>query len=114
LVLAFIGPWILALSIPSCVATAPDVAVTIVIMATLTLMSIFSQPFAAAPGIIPRCIKTILEMIATDPAEQAWSHKLTLSYLEIYNEKVYDLLEPKENDLPSKRNAPVWAHQWPA
>ena len=31
--------------------------------------------------------------------------KVLVSYLEIYNEKVYDLLEPKEADLPIREDA---------
>ena len=26
-------------------------------------------------------------------------HRLTMSYLELYNEKIFDLLEPKDKDL---------------
>lgn len=50
------------------------------------------------PGIIPRAVEQIL-----NHAQQINSFaqvKLTISYVEIYNEKVYDLFQPKEQDLP--------------
>jgi kinesin family member 22 len=52
-----------------------------------------------APGIIPRVANRIMELAETiqKPTE------VFVSYLEIYNERVYDLLEPKtseDQDLP--------------
>jgi kinesin family protein 22 len=50
------------------------------------------------PGIIPRSIAQIMQMANDDESS------VTVSYLEIYNEKVYDLLQPKEQDLPIRED----------
>ncbi|XP_069985793.1 kinesin-like protein KIF13A isoform X3 [Penaeus vannamei] len=45
-------------------------------------------------GLIPRLCDTLFERIAAS-AQQSTSHKVEVSYMEIYNEKVHDLLDPK-------------------
>jgi len=59
------------------------------------------QGSTEAPGIIPRVANRIVELAETTqkPTE------ILVSYLEIYNERVYDLLEPKgdEQDLPIRQ-----------
>ena len=47
-------------------------------------------------GIIPRAVAALLAA--------AKSETLSMSYLEIYNEKVLDLLAPKDYDLPIREN----------
>jgi len=45
-------------------------------------------------GIIPRLCDTLFERIASNDDDQV-CHKVEVSYMEIYNEKVRDLLDPK-------------------
>ena len=45
-------------------------------------------------GIIPRLCDTLFERIASNEDDQV-CHKVEVSYMEIYNEKVRDLLDPK-------------------
>jgi hypothetical protein len=80
------------------------------------------------PGIIPRTVRSILDLASSQPktaaaseassvysATQSKVEKLTsnsdesgctvhMSYFEIYNEKVYDLLEPKDVDCPVRED----------
>ncbi|XP_050727701.1 kinesin-like protein KIF13A isoform X3 [Eriocheir sinensis] len=46
-------------------------------------------------GLIPRLCDTLFERIAANTTPHACSHKVEVSYMEIYNEKVHDLLDPK-------------------
>ena len=48
-------------------------------------------------GIIPRMVGGIFEKIETAPEEVEFTVKV--SFIEIYNEKIRDLLDPKKNDL---------------
>lgn len=54
------------------------------------------------PGIIPLAIKELLFLLNADSSR--YSYEMTMSYLEIYNEKVYDLLDVKEGDLPIRED----------
>ncbi|KAM4698308.1 kinesin-like protein KIF22 [Rhinophrynus dorsalis] len=59
------------------------------------------------PGVIPRAVKDLLQMtrVATsNPEEENWTYTITMSYVEIYQEKVMDLLEPKNKDLPIRED----------
>ncbi|XP_038053774.1 kinesin-like protein KIF22 [Patiria miniata] len=59
------------------------------------------------PGIIPRAVNDIFRMIdkqKRDPINADWTYSLSFSYLEIYQEKVYDLLEVKGQDLPIRED----------
>ena len=55
---------------------------------------------SADPGIIPRSVAALLRMVTAEKAAGTFQHhRLTMSYLELYNEKIFDLLEPKDKDL---------------
>ncbi|KAK7088739.1 kinesin-like protein KIF22 [Littorina saxatilis] len=63
------------------------------------------------PGMIPRVMHTLFQSLpahcgtAAGPALNAASdHKVSFSFLEIYNEKVQDLLNPSETDLPIRED----------
>lgn len=57
------------------------------------------------PGVIPRSLNHIFQAIDSEKLRTvgtvngSWTYTVTLSYLEIYQEKIYDLLEPKDHDL---------------
>lgn len=46
------------------------------------------------PGVIPRLCRNLFHRVETDPSSTT-SYKVEVSYMEIYNEKVYDLLNPR-------------------
>ncbi|KAL5016569.1 hypothetical protein ScPMuIL_006158 [Solemya velum] len=59
------------------------------------------------PGIITRVINGLFQSIEADSrlqSTQEWNYSVSFSYLEIYNEKVHDLLEPKNSDLPIRED----------
>ncbi|XP_050410651.1 kinesin-like protein KIF22 isoform X2 [Patella vulgata] len=63
------------------------------------------------PGMIPRVINDLLLTIENEqntvndkPQKDRWQYTVTFSYLEIYNEKVQDLLEPASVDLPIRED----------
>ncbi|XP_044160239.1 kinesin-like protein KIF22 isoform X3 [Bufo gargarizans] len=59
------------------------------------------------PGVIPRAVRDLLQMTRgtkDKPEEENWSYSITMSYVEIYQEKVMDLLEPKNKDLPIRED----------
>ncbi|XP_046374455.2 kinesin-like protein KIF22 isoform X1 [Haliotis rufescens] len=63
----------------------------------------------ADPGVIPRVINGLFQTIGRktkDMGAQPHSYKfeVAFSYLEIYNEKVQDLLEPRNCDLPIRED----------
>lgn len=68
------------------------------------------QGTAAEPGIIPRSVDTVLKMIKDieekdkKAKSQALPYSVSVSYYEIYNEKLIDLLETKESDLPIRED----------
>ncbi|MGH0152453.1 UNVERIFIED_CONTAM: hypothetical protein FKN15_022301 [Acipenser sinensis] len=46
---------------------------------------------AEEPGVIPRAVRDVFQMVREEsglPANQDWEHSVSMSYLEIYNEKV--------------------------
>ena len=52
------------------------------------------------PGVIPRALMDLLQLTREEGAEgRPWGLSVTMSYLEIYQEKVLDLLEPSSGDL---------------
>ncbi|XP_021572757.1 kinesin-like protein KIF22 [Carlito syrichta] len=52
------------------------------------------------PGVIPRALMDLLQLTREEGAEgQPWALSVTMSYLEIYQEKVLDLLDPASGDL---------------
>jgi len=46
-------------------------------------------------GIIPQLCDALFEQIRKDAQSDEQSHTVEVSYMEIYNEKVHDLLDPK-------------------
>ncbi|KAG5312244.1 KI13B protein, partial [Acromyrmex insinuator] len=56
-------------------------------------------------GIIPRLCDNLFDMIAKQQSSEL-SYKVEVSYMEIYNEKVHDLLDPK----PNKQSLKVREH----
>ncbi|XP_071804732.1 kinesin-like protein KIF13A isoform X3 [Asterias amurensis] len=57
-------------------------------------------------GVIPRLCDTLFERIAEHTCDKSLSFKVEVSYMEIYNEKVRDLLDPK-----GKQNLRVREHK---
>ncbi|XP_018414607.1 PREDICTED: kinesin-like protein KIF22 [Nanorana parkeri] len=55
------------------------------------------------PGVIPRAVRDLLQMTRA-ATEENWIYSITMSYVEIYQEKVMDLLEPKNKDLPIRED----------
>ncbi|XP_025867179.2 kinesin-like protein KIF22 [Vulpes vulpes] len=52
------------------------------------------------PGVIPRALMDLLQLTREEGGEgRPWALSVTMSYLEIYQEKVLDLLEPTSGDL---------------
>ena len=49
----------------------------------------------AEKGIIPRLCDALFEQISNKQQNAYHSFKVEVSYMEIYNEKVHDLLDPK-------------------
>ncbi|XP_039620817.1 kinesin-like protein KIF22 [Polypterus senegalus] len=62
------------------------------------------------PGVIPRAVRDVFQMVREQsvlPSNEEWEFTTTMSYLEIYNEKVLDLLQPKDlkdQDLPIRED----------
>ncbi|XP_077303515.1 kinesin-like protein KIF22 isoform X1 [Lithobates pipiens] len=55
------------------------------------------------PGVIPRAVRDLLQMTRA-ATEENWTYSISMSYVEIYQEKVMDLLEPKNKDLPIRED----------
>ncbi|XP_020654651.3 kinesin-like protein KIF22 [Pogona vitticeps] len=55
------------------------------------------------PGVIPRAVRDVLQMTRDDSAD-GWKYSVSMSYLEIYQEKVLDLLQPSIHDLPIRED----------
>ncbi|EGD83646.1 hypothetical protein PTSG_04253 [Salpingoeca rosetta] len=56
------------------------------------------------PGIIPRSIKHMFQLV-NRRTKDTQQFTVSMSFLEIYQEKVYDLLEPKDHDLTILQDA---------
>lgn len=57
------------------------------------------------PGLIPRCVAELFKLIDSHLDLNAhWKYKVFFSYLEIYQEKIKDLLDPKKDDLPIRQD----------
>eukprot|EP00040_Diaphanoeca_grandis_P034162 m.210573 g.210573 ORF g.210573 m.210573 type:complete len:707 (-) comp33083_c0_seq1:139-2259(-) len=65
------------------------------------------------PGIIPRAMEALLKRVAQDNSGANWNTSISASYLELYNEKIFDLFDPKgvmvdgkfkASDLPIREN----------
>ncbi|XP_077170691.1 kinesin-like protein KIF22 isoform X2 [Paroedura picta] len=55
------------------------------------------------PGVIPRALRDLLQMTRNSSGDE-WKYSVSMSYLEIYQEKVLDLLEPSLHDLPIRED----------
>ncbi|XP_015275063.1 PREDICTED: kinesin-like protein KIF22 isoform X1 [Gekko japonicus] len=55
------------------------------------------------PGVIPRALRDLLQMTRNASGDE-WKYSISMSYLEIYQEKVLDLLEPSLHDLPIRED----------
>lgn len=55
-------------------------------------------------GIIPRVVNQLFKEIQRQSEAGELKFTVTVSYMEIYNEKVYDLLEFKDSDLPIRED----------
>ena len=49
-------------------------------------------------GIIPQLCDTLFERITAESSSDEQSYAVEVSYMEIYNEKVHDLLDPARSD----------------
>ncbi|KAJ3608487.1 hypothetical protein NHX12_025534 [Muraenolepis orangiensis] len=57
------------------------------------------------PGMIPRAIREVFNLVRLRGEEQEdWDYSVAMSYLEIYNEKVLDLLSTSPQDLPIRED----------
>ncbi|KAG7492233.1 hypothetical protein MATL_G00011630 [Megalops atlanticus] len=57
------------------------------------------------PGVIPRAVKEVFHLVrAREKDADDWDYTIGMSYLEIYNEKVLDLLSPNTQDLPIRED----------
>jgi kinesin family member 5 len=57
-------------------------------------------------GMIPRCIDTIFEAI--EEADPSLTFTISVSYIEIYLEKIRDLLDPRKDNLKIKKKDTVY------
>ena len=53
-------------------------------------------------GVIPRLVRGLFDKISQQPEDIEFSMKV--SFVEIYNEKIRDLLDPKKNNLKIHEN----------
>ncbi|TKS89869.1 Kinesin-like protein KIF22 [Collichthys lucidus] len=56
------------------------------------------------PGVIPRAVRAIFNLVKAKKEDEGWDYSIGMSYLEIYNEKVLDLLSPSSQDLPIRED----------
>ncbi|KAJ8414162.1 hypothetical protein AAFF_G00050320 [Aldrovandia affinis] len=57
------------------------------------------------PGVIPRAVREVFQLVRAQETEgDDWDYTIGMSYLEIYNEKVLDLLSPSTQDLPIRED----------
>ncbi|XP_028286908.1 kinesin-like protein KIF22 [Parambassis ranga] len=59
---------------------------------------------AKEPGVIPRAVREVFNLVKAKDEGEEWDYKIGMSYLEIYNEKVLDLLSPNSQDLPIRED----------
>lgn len=57
-----------------------------------------------APGILPCTLRDLFKTIAGDIE---WEYKIEISYLEVYNEQIVDLLRPENKNLKIMED-PLW------
>lgn len=56
------------------------------------------------PGVIPRAVREVFKLVKAKDVSDGWDYSIGMSYLEIYNEKVLDLLSPNSQDLPIRED----------
>ncbi|XP_052466950.1 kinesin-like protein KIF22 [Carassius gibelio] len=57
------------------------------------------------PGVITRAVKEVFRLVEAQKKDlDGWEYSVGMSYLEIYNEKVLDLLSPGSQDLPIRED----------
>lgn len=56
------------------------------------------------PGVIPRAVSEVFKLVKSKNDDDGWDYNIGMSYLEIYNEKVLDLLSPNSQDLPIRED----------
>lgn len=56
------------------------------------------------PGVIPRAVREVFNLVKAKDEDEGWDYSVGMSYLEIYNEKVLDLLSPNSQDLPIRED----------
>ncbi|XP_040922375.1 kinesin-like protein KIF22 [Toxotes jaculatrix] len=56
------------------------------------------------PGVIPRAVHEVFNLVRGKDENEGWDYSIGMSYLEIYNEKVLDLLLPSSQDLPIRED----------
>ncbi|XP_056157646.1 kinesin-like protein KIF22 [Lampris incognitus] len=57
------------------------------------------------PGVIPQAVHEVFSLVeAKEREDDGWDYSAGMSYLEIYNEKVLDLLCPGSQDLPIRED----------
>lgn len=59
---------------------------------------------AEQPGVIPRAVCEVFKLVKAKDEDEGWDYSIGMSYLEIYNEKVLDLLSPSTQDLPIRED----------
>lgn len=56
------------------------------------------------PGVIARAVREVFKLVQSKDEAEGWNYSIGMSYLEIYNEKVLDLLSPNSQDLPIRED----------
>ncbi|XP_071318104.1 kinesin-like protein KIF22 [Trachinotus anak] len=56
------------------------------------------------PGVIPRAVREVFNLVKAKDEDEGWDYSIGMSYLEIYNEKVLDLLSLSSQDLPIRED----------
>ncbi|KAM9772669.1 kinesin-like protein KIF22 isoform X1 [Syngnathus typhle] len=59
---------------------------------------------SAQPGMIPRAVGEVYNLVSAQDEDEGWDYSIGMSYLEIYNEKVLDLMSPNSQDLPIRED----------
>ncbi|XP_049881981.1 kinesin-like protein KIF13B isoform X2 [Pectinophora gossypiella] len=67
--------------------------------------TMMGSPGADEGGIIPRLCNALFERIAKQQSPPALTYKVEVSYMEIYNERVHDLLDPERRSLRVREHA---------
>uniref|UniRef100_A0A1A8FM31 Kinesin-like protein n=1 Tax=Nothobranchius korthausae TaxID=1143690 RepID=A0A1A8FM31_9TELE len=56
------------------------------------------------PGVIPLAVEEVFNLVRATDQDEGWDYSVGMSYLEIYNEKVLDLLSQNSQDLPIRED----------